>query len=196
MNAFPSILLCVMALTGCGTSSLPRYYMLVPNQAAVPLPRSNPGQARIGIDAITLPEVVDRPQLVLRSNTHEVGLAQDRRWAEPLKQAIPRLLAQHLAQRLDNPLVAALPQRLAIDPDYRVQLDIQRFEGRLGEAVLVEASWAIRQGNGELLASGRPLVRQAVASGSHEDLVAAYVRALSAIGDELADRLRALPSPR
>lgn len=182
----------LLLLSGCASSPVPRYYTLNGAPEAIPLASAGASEPRIAVEAVTLPETVDRPQLVLQTGRNEVAIVQTQRWAEPLKTAIPRLLAERLARRLGNPLVAAYPQQASARAEYRVQVDIQRFEARLGKAVLVEALWTLRGPAGTVLASGRPVMSQAVDGGGHEDIVAAYSRALSSIADELADRLREL----
>ena len=64
----------------------------------------------IAVGPITLPEVVDRPQIVLRAGPNEVTFVELHRWAGPLKSEIPRIIADNLAAELNVKRVAAYPQ--------------------------------------------------------------------------------------
>ena len=86
---------------------------------------------------MSVPELVDRPQLVVRLGANQVALEEQARWAEPLRGAIARVVAANLAAALGARVVG---QRNG-DPDYRVTLDVQRFdssdEGALIDSVLL-----------------------------------------------------------
>ena len=193
-----------LLLTGCAGSPAPRYYSLNVALPAASAPTDNahagqPAKA-IGIGPITLPETVDRPQLVLLQGTGEVTLAQGHRWAGSLKQEIGLLLADHLTRRLGYPPIAAYPQSMAVDAPYQVSLDITRFAASLGGEAQIEALWTVRGDNDSppLRKRGVYLAPvQAHATGTeHAAVVAAYVQALHALGDDLAKDLAPLrPTP-
>jgi len=46
------------------------------------------GDATIGLGPIRLPELLDRPQIVIRTGSNRLQLAEDRRWAESLAENI------------------------------------------------------------------------------------------------------------
>jgi ABC-type transport auxiliary lipoprotein component len=53
----------------------------------------------VAIAPVSVPEDVDRPQMVVRAGGHRVEMSELHRWAEPLKSEIPRVLAVHLRIR-------------------------------------------------------------------------------------------------
>ena len=67
------------------------------------------------VAAVSVPERVDRPQIVTLGPGSEVRLSEQHRWAEPLKLAIGRLVADRLSQALGATLIAANYSRLLID---------------------------------------------------------------------------------
>jgi uncharacterized lipoprotein YmbA len=84
-------------------------------------------------------------------------------------------------------LAATLGARLAAgrnaDADYRVALDIQRFESP-ADAVLIEALWTVTSKEGRQ--SGRSIARQPIAAKDYSALAAAHSAALAAISKEIA----------
>ena len=61
------------------------------------------------IGAVTVPELVDRPQIVVRAGTNHVAIDEFARWAEPLKSQIPRVFVADLSQLLNSPRVSTSP---------------------------------------------------------------------------------------
>jgi uncharacterized lipoprotein YmbA len=63
------------------------------------MPAPAPGglSYRVGVGPVTVPAAVDRPQIVLRVDANRVALQEQSRWAEPLKESIPRVVASNLA---------------------------------------------------------------------------------------------------
>jgi uncharacterized lipoprotein YmbA len=143
------------------------------------------------VGPVTLPEVVDRPQLVLRVATNRVDILESHRWAEPLKSEIARLIAENLGQLLGSSRVSSYFQNTGSDADYRVLVDIQRFELSPGEAVTVEAVWSLRRVAGGALKTGHSLKREPVGAEGYDQMVAAYGRALLAVSRDLAQEIRA-----
>jgi len=143
------------------------------------------------VGPVTLPELVDRPQLVVRVAPNRVAILEAERWAEPLRSQIPRVIALDLGRLLGSSRVASYLQHAGTEAGSRVLLDIERFEASPGEAVSVEAVWSLRRAAGGVPLSGRSRVREAVSAEGYDALVAAYGRALLAVSADLAQAIRA-----
>jgi uncharacterized lipoprotein YmbA len=128
---------------------------------------------------------------VVRVAANRVEILETHRWAEPLKSEIPRLIAENLRRLLGSSRVSSYLQNAGVDADYRVLVDIQRFESLPGEAVTIEAVWSLRQVTGGTQKTGRSLVREPVDAVGYDPLVAAYGRALLAVSRDLATAIRA-----
>ena len=139
----------------------------------------------VAIAPITLPEMVDRPQIVVRADVSRVNILETHRWAEPLKSAIPRLLAENLSRLLGPAQVSVYPQNAANDTDYRIFVDIPRFEAT-ADAVAVEATWTIRRSAQGFQKTGRSQASEPRGGEGYEALVSAYNRALAAVSRDIA----------
>ena len=146
----------------------------------------------VAVGPITLPEVVDRPQFVLRAGPNEVTVVELHRWAGPLKSEIPRIIADNLAADLNVKRVAAYPQSAGDNADYRVLVDIQRFDSTMGESVTIDALWTVKRVSDGVLRTGRSTAREASSGGSYDAVAAAHSRALAAISREIADAISSL----
>ena len=148
----------------------------------------------VAIAPVSVPEGVDRPQMVVRAGGHRVEMSELHRWAEPLKSEIPRVLAAHLRRVLRTARIATADQTASLDADYRIAVDVQRFESTLGERVTIEALWSVRAAQGGRVRTGRSFVSEPARGPDHEALAAAHGRALAQMAGELAAAIRSLRS--
>lgn len=137
----------------------------------------------VAVGPVAVPDMVDRPQIVVRLNANQVQIVEQARWAEPLKSAIARVVAANVATALG----ARVAGNRNGDADYRIALDVQRFESP-ADAVLIETLWTITSKDGRK--SGRSLVREKIAGRDYTALAAAHSAALAALSREIAAAIR------
>ena len=148
------------------------------------------GNASVIVGPVTIPASVDQPQFVVQVAANRVEVDEFNRWIAPLNDSIARAVAGDLAVSLDTPVVATTP--LAnFNPDYRVAIDVQRFESVRGEAAVVEAIWTVRKAASGETRSGRTLARETMQGDSFDALAAAHSRALAVVSDDIASAIRA-----
>src|SRR5215210_1039873 len=177
---YVSALLCVLIFaTGCGTPPQERFFTLASDRPSPASFTSASAAFVVMVGPVTVPDVVDRPQLVLRTSPSRVEIAEQARWAAPLKNEIARVVADHLAQLLQGSRTATSAERASGTPDYRVLIDVQRFESTPQEGATVQAAWTVRNRDGSAL-NGRSLVSEPAAAG-YDALVAAHSRALATV---------------
>lgn len=148
------------------------------------------------VGPVTIPATVDRPQMVLSTGPNQVTISEQYRWAEPLKESIPRLIATDLSQLLGNAQVSAYPQITVSDPDYRVFVDIRRFDSAQGDAATIDVNWAVRSKDNGTQKNGRTFKREPTNGSEYADTVAAHERALAAVSRDVANALQEIMSQR
>ena len=174
-----------LALCACGTPPQEHFYTL----ASDPLPQrattATTSTYTVVVGPVTVPELVDRPQLVVRTSPTRVDIVELARWAAPLKSEIPRVVADQLARLLDGAHTSSSWERTAGAPDYRVLIDIHRFESAPQEGATVQASWTISSRDGTSI-GGQSAVTEAAGGAGYDALVAAHSRALASISRDIA----------
>lgn len=143
----------------------------------------------ISLGPITLPDIVDRPQLVLRTSEHRVVFTETHRWAGPLKAEIARVLADHLAYLLGTRSISFYPQRGAERAEVKVSVDVQRFESILGKTATIDAIWTVQWADG-MQRTDNTHVQESVTGETYDALVAAHSRALMAVSQGIASSIR------
>jgi uncharacterized lipoprotein YmbA len=101
-----------------------------------------------------------------------------------------------LAADLNVKRVAAYPQTAGDNADYRVLVDIQRFESTLGESVSIDALWTVKRVSDGVLRTGRSTARESSGGGAYGAVAAAHSRALATISHEIAEAIRSSVSPQ
>jgi len=176
-------------MLGCAATPPDRYYRLVAAGEAAPVALPAGPRPAVAVAAVSVPELVDRPQIVTLGPGSEVRLSEQHRWAEPLKLAIGRLVADRLSQALGGALVSAYPAEAAADTAYRVSLNVQRFDSELGVAAHTTVLWTVRRVADGQQRSGRSALSTVPADASHDALAAAHAQALGRIADDIARSL-------
>ncbi len=193
MKSTLSVLLLAAALvTGCSTTPSSRLYTL--GADAGERDRVAAEKRRIEITAVRIPELWDRPQLVLTKSANEVSVSEFHRWAAPLRAEIPRVVARNLTRILDNPTIWLREDFAGAKPELRVQVIIERIEATAGESVQLDATWVVRAAEGEVSKVGRTAIVERPADASHEAVVSATRRALLALSMALARDIAVVPT--
>ncbi len=179
--------LIITALFGCGTSAQSRYYNLDSTSVSDGRP---PARAAVMVGPVSVPASVDQPEFVLQVAPNRVEVEEFNRWVAPLNDSIARTVAGDLAALLGTPEVATT-QLANFAPDYRVTIDVQRFDSVRGKETLLEAVWSVRKTAGGDSRSGRTVARESVQGDGFEVLAAAHSRALARMSSDIASAIRA-----
>ena len=182
----------VFALTaltvGCGTTPPSRFYTL----SATTAPAATSSNLSVAVGPVSVPAVVDRPQIVVSTSANQVGIDEFNRWASPLQNNISRVVADNLVALLGTPRVTLVPQTLSADADYRAAIEVQSFESAPGEAAKLDAVWTVRRMKDGKTETGRTTAREVVQEKGYDVLAAAHSRAVARLSQDIADAVRAL----
>ena len=186
MSRYPRFLWTAILLTlfaGCATSPASKFYTLSPVQVVEQSSGGHP--VTIAIDPVTVPELVDRSQIVTRLDANRVSIDEFARWAEPLKKQIPGVLAEDLGRFIPGAIVSTYPQRVD-DNAYRISIDVQVFDSSTNGAVMLAVIWSVRSPKGGENVSGRSVVHEAAGGPGYDALVKAHSRALASVASDIA----------
>jgi uncharacterized lipoprotein YmbA len=178
----------VLVTAGCGSSPVSRYYTL----SAAPPGAAASSNVSVAVGPVTVPAVVDRPQIVVNVSPNQVRLDEFNRWAAPLQNDIARAIAENLVSMLGTPRVTLSPRTVSADADYRAAIDVQRFESAPGEATTLEAVWTVSGTKDGGSRMGRTTAREPTSDQGFDSLVAAHSRAVARLSRDIADAVRAL----
>jgi uncharacterized lipoprotein YmbA len=182
----------VAALMSCATPKADFYTLSQEVQGASGQP-ATPITVLVG--PVSVPELVDRPQIVVRAGVNHVTFDEFARWAEPLKSQIPRVFVADLSQLLNSPRVSTLPIGGDAAAAWRVRIDVQRFDALLGDAVTVDVLWSVLPPGKAPPIIGRTIASERCAGPGYDAAVAAWSRALATVSRAIAAGIMPAPPP-
>jgi uncharacterized lipoprotein YmbA len=193
----------VAVFSGCfGTSPTSRFYTLTPVETRKPSVNSGLDVA-VMVGPVTIPDYLDRRQIMTRSGRNELILAEYDRLGGSLDGEITRVLIAGLGERLTPARIAVLSWRSSALTDarriYRVPIAVTRFDGTPGETVVLTAAWgvAVKQAKQEeTLLATESTITEEVGGKDYGALVAAMGRAVDRLGKEIADSISLLNDQR
>lgn len=133
-----------LIINSCAGTPPTRFYILestAPN-ISEPAPENRKVTA-VGIGPLTLPAVLNRKQIVTRGHDHTVLIAELDQWAAPLKDTIAEVIRQDLSKLSPDMTFRAYPWSAFGGVDYRLVVDISRFDSEPGVVANLTADWAI-----------------------------------------------------
>ncbi len=150
----------------------------------------------IAVGPVSIPAVVDRPEIVVTIGENEVWLDEFNRWASPLADGISVAVVENLSALLATPNVALLANTTTFNVDFRVAIEVQRLESIPGSSALIDAVWNVRRVKDGVSVTGRATARETPADKGYDALAAAHSRAVNRLSQDIADAIRKLaPSP-
>ncbi len=193
----------MLALSGClgGGSQAPatKYYVLNSLNTAENETQSvtDLKEAIVVIGPLTLSQVLDRPQIVIRHSDNEIRIADLDRWAEPLHENFIRAVIDNLAVLLSSGSVIKFPPATSIPVAYQVIIDVSRFDGDPEDEVVLRARWAILGDNGEtMLLKQQSVLNEPTKGDTIAEMVAAQSRLVAKLSRNIAEALKTLEEKR
>jgi uncharacterized protein len=183
----------LVALIGCASSSAPvQLYQL---RAEAPAPAASTSMSNIAIwqlaSPVRVPDYLDRDAFLVPQGQAGLQALAGQRWAEPLRESVPRLLRADLGQLLgDNKVwTSPLPPGLVVNKLLRVEL-LALEANAARNAVVLRARWSISNADGATHADN-PQVQTTTltvpsSSSDVDALVAAHRLALWRLAERIA----------
>ena len=184
------IAVALLAVAGCTTTPPSTFYQLA-EPASTRLSGLERGIA-IGVGPIDIGAYLDRPQIVVRGAGHKLELSEFNRWAEPLKDSISLVIIVNLSNMLETTRVFKIPRRNKTIPlEFRIEIDIGRFDGYLGGDALLVARWTVYGRDENALLTKVSIISESSGGEGYDNLIAAQNRALQKLSQEIVDAIKA-----
>lgn len=150
-----AILALVIALSfGCGSSGNPtRYYVLNPVLSGETLVGETPPTPALSVEiaSLRLPQYLERPHVVTRHSGSRLDVAEFHQWGGSLRKDLTRVMAKNLSRLLATPLVFISPHAAHPPPDFRLEVEVIKFERDPDGKVRLSARWSLTGGRDRAL---------------------------------------------
>jgi uncharacterized lipoprotein YmbA len=193
-----AFLLMVSLLGACSSTPPVAYYTLntLPEmQQEIPAAVMDDTIA-IGVGPVEFPKFLDRPQIVTRKSQNQIEISEFNRWAGSFPGDFSRVLAKNISILLPTDQVAVYPWGDTFSPAYQIKLDVEQFDGQLGEQVLLRVTWSVvGQGGANELVVRKSFVEEPVSGNDYEGLVEAQSNGLATLSRAIVEEIRKLGTP-
>jgi uncharacterized lipoprotein YmbA len=147
----------------------------------------------LGIGPVSLSQVLDRPQIIIRTSQNEIRVADLDRWAAPLNEFITNVLTDNLTTLLSTESILKFPWKANIPIDYQIVLEITRFDGMPGGNVDLRSRWAILGENGRrVYTKAKTDLTEPIGADTIAAMVSAQSRLVATLSFEIAQEIKRL----
>ena len=186
-------LLTVLLLAGCaGQSPRVDFYVLSATAGSAgdaSVVDSCSGQG-ISVGPISWPRYLDQPRIITRAGQNRLEANEFNRWGGSLEDDFSRTVIRNLSVLLRSELVMNYRRSQRFMPVYRVEMDVQQFDGQLGGDVILEVQWSIIAArSGELEKVATSTIQKGTSGPGYEALVNASSMAVAQLSEEIAAQL-------
>ena len=189
-----ALLTAMVFLGSCRSATTPLEFYTLSPLSSVPEVDNTTGlgdNVAVGVGPLHIPKIIDRPQIVTRIGPNKINVDEFHRWAGSVYEDFLRVVTMNLAVLLQSNLVVAYPWEDYIDPDYRVYLEVQQFDGRLGLYAQLNITWTITGRDArEILLVRKSLFREPTRGEDYDALVAAKSRLLTTLSRQIAEGIK------
>lgn len=168
-----------VVLAACSTQAPPRFHSLMSPAASVRV-AAGPSATAWQLLPVSIPAQVDQPQFVVRRADDTLAVLEQERWIAPLTDEIRAALLEQMAATLGSPGTTPAPGR----KDWRIAVDVQRFDSTPGRSTLV-AQWVLLAGGDAPVLRCRSVIEQSVGAGIPA-LAGGHRQALQQLGAAIA----------
>ena len=136
------------SLTGCVPSRPTRYYTLdshIPDEQPV-ISATLSGKSaplRLGIGPLQTADYLERPQMVIRTNTHGMMVDDLHQWISPPSELLYGVLAENLSTLLKTDHILQYPWYPTPAPEVQVRMNLIQMDGNPGKGVQLRARWQL-----------------------------------------------------
>ncbi len=184
-------ILLTLLLSACGGGGETHFYTLAVDPPSAPAGGGACGTP-VTVANVTLPQTLDRQEIVRASGPDELDVSDTDRWAAPLDGLIQRVLAEDLKARLPAGRVLAPGDPTPPGGADAVRLNVQRFLANDSGHVTLNADWALLDTNGKPVLNKTEHVSVLGASSGGQTAVGMST-ALGVLADRIAAALAACP---
>ncbi|HEY8095019.1 MAG TPA: PqiC family protein [Methylobacter sp.] len=174
-------------LSACLSTQPTQFYVLEPLSEPPSSSAAAEKKRQIGVGPVSIPTLLERKQIVTRLPDNSIKVAEFNQWASPLKDNVTQVLTHNLATLQTGDLVRAYPWSAYGAVDYRIIIDIIRFDTRPEQSVNLEANWAIMDEKSHtLIRNGHTKIEHPLDDSSYPATVKALNKILSEFSRELS----------
>ncbi|OGR01349.1 MAG: hypothetical protein A2511_06875 [Deltaproteobacteria bacterium RIFOXYD12_FULL_50_9] len=141
----------------------------------------------IGLGPVLFPETLDEARIAYRLDPQRLKYDDFHRWSGPLADDFTNVLMENIAAQLpEQATIALFPWGSYFQPTHRLTLNVSRFDGKLGDEVVLTTRWTMTNASGKKsIISRKSTIRVKTAGNDYQELVTALSQAVADLSSEI-----------
>jgi uncharacterized lipoprotein YmbA len=184
----------VLLLFGCRSiTPAVSYYTMrtIENESTAGESVQNVLSRTIGIRGVSLPGMINRPQMVRRTGSYEIDVEPYHRWAEYPDRMVHQLLRDNLQRLLPEDRVVNAPWPVGLKPDLILSFHFLELIGSDDKKMELSVVWTISEkSGGSPPLSRRTHLIEAIQGNGFDNLAQAHSHVLAELSREVAEVIR------
>ncbi|MEO8353937.1 MAG: PqiC family protein [Chthoniobacteraceae bacterium] len=182
-RSFPLLALTTLVLLGACSTDAERYYRLS-STGSVP---ANTNRFALGVGPVTLPDYIDRAELVFQSAPNRFEAPYEHRWAGNLRDGFTQVVGIDLARELGTGNLHTYPWEPGTLLRYQVPITVRKFHAESGKLAVLEVGWTVNDGRTrETLVRRAETFSEPIQGDGYEPIVAAQSRLVAKLARAIA----------
>jgi uncharacterized lipoprotein YmbA len=180
------LVLVLLGLTACGSNPVDdNYYSLVLAADDVSAPAANEdAKAHLVVGPVELPEYLDRQGIAMQIGANQVQTANHHLWAEPLEEAISKVLVRDIASLANGLTVDRDAGRWTDTSDCRLRIEFDKFHATDRARVVSSGRYWLSSADSEVRQEFD--VAETISADGYAYAVAALRRSLDTLARQIA----------
>ena len=183
------VVMFLLGLVACGSTPLEdHYYSLVLAADDVTAPvATDEATTHLIVGPVELPDYLDRRGLAMQIGSNQIQTANHHFWAEPLEEAISKVLVRDIASLANGVTVDRDAGRWTDSGDCRLRIEFDKFHATDRSRVVSSGRYWVSSSDSE--AKQEFAVTQSLSADGHANAVAALRRSLGTLATQIADTI-------
>lgn len=152
-----AVLIVTLMTAACmsGGKSTPSSFYMLRKPDVKQYSSAHTKKVTIGVERVVVPTYLDRPQMVIRADEgYQVTLSEFHRWAEPLADAIPRLVTENISANYEDIRIRSIRSRRT-EFNYLVMIEVHQLDAAFDKTADIDAWWSLMDNKGRAIKEGR-----------------------------------------
>ncbi|MDH3647773.1 MAG: PqiC family protein [Gammaproteobacteria bacterium] len=187
------VVLALIGLTACASQpATDQYYSLVlAADSVTPTASAEKAETLIIVGPIQLARYLSQPGLPLQTGTSQIQTANHHFWAEPLDEAISKVLVGDISQRVDNVAVDRVAGRWTGDGDCQVRVEFDKFHPTENSQVVATGRYWIHESAGARVTKKEFEIVQTLSENGYAHAVHKLRASLAILASEIVGQMSA-----
>lgn len=184
-HAFIYALVLTAIVSGCASSQTRFYHLSPVESACIACDEKASARLTVSIGPVSIPDRLDRSQIVTLTGVNEVKIAEFDKWAGSLNDEITRTMTKDISSLLPFMNIVPYDMEKWVIADFRIRVDILQLDTIPGKTVHLLANFSITDKNRKNTLLRSAEITEQTGS-TYPEIVEAQSRAFGTLSHQIA----------